>query len=216
MAQLTAILVWDAQWTFFYDGISGDSRWRMRLRNSSQPAPGKTTPTDHLLALSALSQCLAVPGHTSHWTVSEGNTVILTIIDQFSKAVHFVPLPKLPSASETTNSYPCLLSPRHPTWHRLWQGSSVHLWRLEGFLSGTGDIGESLLVSTHRLTGRLSEQINIWNPPSVVWWPPIRLLGVLIFLGLSMHITSCYSPARLVVEEGRNIKIKVKIIQQIK
>lgn len=32
---------------------------------------------------------------------SEGNTVILTIIDRFSKAVHFVPLSKLPTATET-------------------------------------------------------------------------------------------------------------------
>lgn len=32
---------------------------------------------------------------------SEGNTVILTIVDCFSKAVHFIPLPKLPSALET-------------------------------------------------------------------------------------------------------------------
>lgn len=34
---------------------------------------------------------------------SEGNTVILTIVDRFSKTVHFVPLPKLPSALETAN-----------------------------------------------------------------------------------------------------------------
>lgn len=32
---------------------------------------------------------------------SESNTVILTVIDEFSKAVHFIPLPKLPSAFET-------------------------------------------------------------------------------------------------------------------
>ena len=32
---------------------------------------------------------------------SEGNTTILTIVDRFSKAVHFIPLPKLPSALET-------------------------------------------------------------------------------------------------------------------
>lgn len=32
---------------------------------------------------------------------SEGNTIILTVVDRFSKAVHFIPLPKLPSASET-------------------------------------------------------------------------------------------------------------------
>lgn len=32
---------------------------------------------------------------------SEGNILILTIVDHFSKAVHFIPLPKLPSALET-------------------------------------------------------------------------------------------------------------------
>ncbi len=31
----------------------------------------------------------------------KGNTVILTVVDRFSKAVHFIPLPKLPSARET-------------------------------------------------------------------------------------------------------------------
>lgn len=34
---------------------------------------------------------------------SEGNFVILTIVDHFSKCVHWVPLPNLPSALETTN-----------------------------------------------------------------------------------------------------------------
>ncbi len=33
---------------------------------------------------------------------SKGNTVILTVVDRFSKAVYFIPLPKLPSARETT------------------------------------------------------------------------------------------------------------------
>lgn len=32
---------------------------------------------------------------------SSGNTVILTIVDCFSKAVHFIPIPKLPLAKET-------------------------------------------------------------------------------------------------------------------
>lgn len=32
---------------------------------------------------------------------SSGNTVILTMVDRFSKAVHFIPLLKLPSARET-------------------------------------------------------------------------------------------------------------------
>lgn len=34
---------------------------------------------------------------------SEGKTVILTIVDCFSKAVHFVPLVKLPLSLETAN-----------------------------------------------------------------------------------------------------------------
>uniref|UniRef100_A0AAQ4Q5H4 Gypsy retrotransposon integrase-like protein 1 n=1 Tax=Gasterosteus aculeatus aculeatus TaxID=481459 RepID=A0AAQ4Q5H4_GASAC len=33
--------------------------------------------------------------------LSEGNTVVLTVVDRFSKFAHFVPLPKLPSATQT-------------------------------------------------------------------------------------------------------------------
>uniref|UniRef100_A0A3Q2FFW7 Integrase catalytic domain-containing protein n=1 Tax=Cyprinodon variegatus TaxID=28743 RepID=A0A3Q2FFW7_CYPVA len=35
--------------------------------------------------------------------LSQGNAVILTIVDRFSKAAHFVPLPKLPTAAETAD-----------------------------------------------------------------------------------------------------------------
>lgn len=31
---------------------------------------------------------------------SDGNTTILTVVDRFSKATHFIPLPKLPSTKE--------------------------------------------------------------------------------------------------------------------
>lgn len=57
-----------------------------------------------------LLQPLLVPGRPwSHIAVdfvtnlplSEGNTAILTVMDRFSKMVHFGPLPKLPSAMET-------------------------------------------------------------------------------------------------------------------
>lgn len=34
---------------------------------------------------------------------SDGNTAILTVVDRFSKSVHFIPLPKLPSARETAD-----------------------------------------------------------------------------------------------------------------
>ncbi|WP_353763811.1 DDE-type integrase/transposase/recombinase, partial [Shigella sonnei] len=33
--------------------------------------------------------------------MSAGKTVILTVVDRFSKAAHFIPLAKLPSAKET-------------------------------------------------------------------------------------------------------------------
>ena len=35
--------------------------------------------------------------------LSEGNTVVLTVVDRFSKFAHFLPLTKLPSATETAN-----------------------------------------------------------------------------------------------------------------
>lgn len=69
-----------------------------RVPKISQPAAG-------------LLQPLPTPGRPwSHIAVnfitelppSAGNTVILTIIDLFSRAVHFVALPKLPTALETT------------------------------------------------------------------------------------------------------------------
>ncbi len=38
---------------------------------------------------------------TGLFPLSAGNTVILTVVDRFSKAAHFIPLPRLPSARET-------------------------------------------------------------------------------------------------------------------
>ncbi|KAK2917253.1 hypothetical protein Q8A73_003999 [Channa argus] len=55
-----------------------------------QPLPIPSRPWSHI----ALDFVTGLPP-------SHGNTTILTIIDRFSKAVHFVPLPKLPTATET-------------------------------------------------------------------------------------------------------------------
>lgn len=44
---------------------------------------------------------------------SQGNTTILTIVDRFSKAVHFVALPKLPTAHETAGRGPAELLVLH-------------------------------------------------------------------------------------------------------
>ncbi len=68
-----------------------------RSKTSNQPLEG-------------LLQPLSVPSRPwSHITLdfvtallpSQGNTVVLTVVDRFSKAAHFIPLPKLPSAKET-------------------------------------------------------------------------------------------------------------------
>uniref|UniRef100_A0A3B4VHR5 Gypsy retrotransposon integrase-like protein 1 n=1 Tax=Seriola dumerili TaxID=41447 RepID=A0A3B4VHR5_SERDU len=56
-----------------------------------RPLPIPTRPWSHI----ALDFVTGLPP-------SEGKTVILTIIDRFSKCVHYVPLPKLPSALETS------------------------------------------------------------------------------------------------------------------
>ncbi|KAK2912287.1 hypothetical protein Q8A73_006400 [Channa argus] len=55
-----------------------------------QPLPIPSRPWSHI----ALDFVTGLPP-------SHGNTTVLTIIDRFSKAVHFVPLPKLPTATET-------------------------------------------------------------------------------------------------------------------
>ncbi|KAI2661149.1 Transposon Tf2-6 polyprotein [Labeo rohita] len=50
-------------------------------------------------------RCLSLrdPGPTLLWTLSQAYPclMVLTVVDRFSKAVHFIPLPKLPSARET-------------------------------------------------------------------------------------------------------------------
>ncbi len=55
-----------------------------------RPLPIPSRPWSHI----ALDFVTGLP-------LSAGNTVILTVVDHFSKAAHFIPLPKLPSARET-------------------------------------------------------------------------------------------------------------------
>uniref|UniRef100_A0A8C1UQM8 Gypsy retrotransposon integrase-like protein 1 n=1 Tax=Cyprinus carpio TaxID=7962 RepID=A0A8C1UQM8_CYPCA len=58
-----------------------------------QPLPVPSRPWSHI----ALDFVSGLPE-------SSGNTVVLTVVDRFSKAVHFIPLPKLPSARETARA----------------------------------------------------------------------------------------------------------------
>ncbi len=55
-----------------------------------QPLPVPSRPWSHI----ALDFVTTLPP-------SQGHTVVLTVVDRFLKAAHFIPLPKLPSAKET-------------------------------------------------------------------------------------------------------------------
>uniref|UniRef100_A0A8C6UZW3 Gypsy retrotransposon integrase-like protein 1 n=5 Tax=Neogobius melanostomus TaxID=47308 RepID=A0A8C6UZW3_9GOBI len=57
-----------------------------------QPLPIPSRPWSHI----SLDFVTGLPS-------SNGNTVVLTIVDRFSKCAHFVPLPKLPSSRETAD-----------------------------------------------------------------------------------------------------------------
>ena len=88
---------------FWWPGLSSDVKTYVaacdtcaRSKNTHRPPAGllhplevPTRPWSHI----AVDFVTGLPP-------SEGNDTILTIVDRFSKAVHYVPLPKLPSASE--------------------------------------------------------------------------------------------------------------------
>lgn len=77
---------------------------------------------------------------------SNGHTVILTIVDHFSKSAHSVPLPKLPSAAETGALLVLHIFRVHGTVrHNVIQGPTVHLPGLEILLRCTLGGSEPLI-----------------------------------------------------------------------
>lgn len=90
---------------------------------------------------------------------SAGNTVILTIIDCFSKAAHFVALPKLPTALETAR----LLT--------------QHVFRLHGiptYLQYIGPFEISALVNPVSVRLKLPRNMKIHNVFHVSQLKPVR------------------------------------------
>uniref|UniRef100_A0A8C7XNK1 Integrase catalytic domain-containing protein n=1 Tax=Oryzias sinensis TaxID=183150 RepID=A0A8C7XNK1_9TELE len=111
------LLVWRAMGesteplTYFAEGFSG-RRWKRMFGNTSRhapPVPGLKRPPRPRRGYSILSPRLTDPGPIWLWTLSpgyppsNGNTVILTVIDRFSKMAHFIPLPQLPTATDTAD-----------------------------------------------------------------------------------------------------------------
>lgn len=132
------------------------------------PLPTPSRPWSHI----ALDFVTGLP-------LSQGNSVILTIIDRFSKFVCFVPLPQLPTATETAgvlvnqvfrnHGIPSdIVSERGPQF-------VSQVWR--AFCSALGAT-VSLSSGYHpQYTGRLSVPTKSWKLPSVVSPPRTPLIG---------------------------------------
>lgn len=80
--------------------------------------------------------------------LSEGNIAILTIVDRFSKAVHFVPLPQLLSALETT----------YPSGHFVRQEATVYFPGVKGNQCLSVSSRATTLRPTGRWSGRTGTQ----------------------------------------------------------
>ncbi len=122
---------------------------------------------------------------------SHGNTVVLTVVDRFSKAAHFIPLPKLPSARETAllsliTSFAFMASRR--TWS-LTGGPNLCPNFGENFVNCSGRVLVFPLVFTLRATARRRGPIRIWNGCCDVWSLRIRPPGASNFHWWSTHTT---------------------------
>ena len=96
----------------WFASTSGGPPWTLTSGNLSWLVLSVPATSTHTAPSAGLLQPLSIKHRT--WScisidfvtglpLSEGNTTILTIIDRFSKAVHLLSLPKLPSALESTD-----------------------------------------------------------------------------------------------------------------
>ena len=111
--------------------------------------------------------------------VSDGNSVILVVVDRFSKA-----LPKLPSARETAH-----VLRQHVSLLMLFLIEDPSLLHGSGSLSA-GNWGRLLACRrgfTLRLTGKLSRLISPWKTRFVARWLTIQHLGAGSSRGQNMH-----------------------------
>lgn len=68
-----------------------------RSKTSRKPPSGLL----HPLSIPRRPWCHISIDFVTGFPLSSGNTAVLTVVNRFSKIVHFIPLPKLPSAKET-------------------------------------------------------------------------------------------------------------------
>lgn len=109
---------------------------------------------------------------------SAENTVILTIVDRFSKAAHFVPLPKLPSAKETAqlmiehvfrlHGLPTdIVSDRGPQFASMfWKEFCRQIGATASLSSGFHPQTNGQAKRTNQILGRMLRTLAFRNPAS--------------------------------------------------
>ena len=134
-----------------------------------------------------------LPVHGRPWThvasdfitgvpVSKGNTAILTIVNRFLKATHFVALTILPSAFKTAELLINHVMEYPPTSRTAVHSSSSK------FAMHSGPLSVCPQVSTPRPTARQRGPTRTWRPPYAVWQLQTPTAGALIWPGVSILI----------------------------
>ncbi|XP_045922098.1 uncharacterized protein LOC123981380 isoform X2 [Micropterus dolomieu] len=140
---------------------------------SSRPSFGELRPWSHI----ALDFVTGLPP-------SQGNNTILTIVDRLSKSVHFVALPKLPTARETAD-----LLVQH-VFHLHGNPLDIVSDRGPQFISKVwSEFCQSPLHSILRLMDKLTGQTKTWSQPYNVLLPKTPILGALTWPGSNTPIT---------------------------
>ncbi|XP_025753697.1 uncharacterized protein LOC112842083 [Oreochromis niloticus] len=179
-----------------YRSCKGNSACPPSSRTQPLPTPG--LPGSHI----SLDFITGLPP-------SAGNTTILTIVDRFSKAAHFVAFPKLPTALETE------------TTHHMFFGFRAFLWTLSriGVLSSRCGCGRRFALpevprsasppaSTHKVTAKRSTLTKSWRLPSAALPLIIRPSGANTCHGSSAVepgelLEWCYSGPRTIIKHSQ-------------
>lgn len=183
-AQRTGAFLWQRFW---WRSLDEDIRsYDQACVTCSQHKNSRQAPT-------GLLQPLPVPSHPwSHISVnfitglpcSRGNTVILTIVDRFTKMAHFVPLLKLPTAKDTAqllvqHVFQLHSLPLDVMSHRGPQFSSVFWSEFCKLLWVTPSLSSGFYPQSNGQTERMNQdlEVSLW---CMVSWDPACWSSLLV------------------------------------